>query len=139
MTLWFHPLCAAYKRPQALREALATTDVLIPDREILEQAARCSAAAGRRARIDGAELSPSGQARCRHCREPIARGSWRIRLVFYEEGRFSPGGYIHLDCRGSYFEVDDVSQQVLHFSSALEDNDRASLISALGGGANQAD
>jgi len=130
MTLWFHPLCAAYKRPHAILEALAIPDRMITDREILEQAARCSAAARKRPRIDGAELSPSGQARCRHCREPIARGSWRIRLVFYEEGRFSPGGYIHLGCRGSYFEVDDVLQQVLHFSSALGDNERASLMSA---------
>ena len=64
---------------------------------------------------------------CRSCRQPIARGSWRIRLVFYEEGRFSPGGFVHLDCRKAYFETDDVLDQVLHFSPALSDSEREAL------------
>ena len=55
------------------------------------------------------------------------RGTWRIRLVFYEEGRFSPGGFVHLDCRMAYFETDDVLAQVLHFSPDLSDDERAEL------------
>jgi hypothetical protein len=128
MTLWFHPACAAYRRPQPLLEALGETTENVPDRETLERAARSSLAHRRIERIDGAELSPSGQARCRSCREPIVRGSWRIRLVFFEEGgRFSPGGYVHLACRKAYFEDNEVLDQILHFSPNLGDDEREEL------------
>lgn len=127
VTLWFHPLCAAYKRPEPLLQAVAETCENVPGRENLERTARSSLAHRRLPRIDGAERSPSGQARCRHCRQPIERGTWRIRLVFYEEGRFSPGGFVHLDCRKAYFETSDILDQVLHFSSALSDGEREEL------------
>src|ERR1700730_17231150 len=126
-TLWFHPLCAAYKRPQPLLEALRETAESVPDREGLERAALGSAAHERLQRIDGAETSPSGQAKCRSCQEPIVRGSWRIRVVFYDEGRFAPGGYVHLACRKAYFETGEILDQVLHFSPALTDADREEL------------
>jgi len=130
MTLWFHPLCAAYKRPQALLEGLAETTTGVPDRENLERAALRGVAHRRVPRIDGAERSPSGQARCRCCHEPIARGDWRIRIVFYMEGRFSPGGYLHLACRQVYFESGEVLDPILHFSPALTDSEREDLIQA---------
>ena len=132
MTLWFHPACAAYKRPEPLLQALGETLENVPDRESLERAARSSLAHRRLPRMDGAERSPSGQAKCRNCRQPIERGSWRIRLVFYEEGRFSPGGFVHLDCRKAYFETNDVLDQVLHFSSALSEGEREELRRACG-------
>jgi hypothetical protein len=125
-TLWFHPRCAAYKRPEPLLEALGATAEL-PDREILERAAQGSLAHRRLRRIDGAERAPSGQARCRSCREPIPRDAWRIRLSFYDEGRFNPGGFVHLDCREAYFETGDVLEQVLHFSPGLSDDERREL------------
>ncbi|MBI4292648.1 MAG: hypothetical protein HY661_14325 [Betaproteobacteria bacterium] len=127
MTLWFHPACAAYKRPEPLLQTLGGTLENIPDRARLERAARSSLAHRRLPRIDGAERSPSGQAKCRSCHKPIGRGSWRIRLVFYEEGLFSPGGFVHLDCRKAYFETDDILDLVLHFSSGLSDGEREEL------------
>jgi Poly(ADP-ribose) polymerase and DNA-Ligase Zn-finger region len=129
-TLWFHPLCAAYKRPLAVQEALAETPQSVPDPQGLERTAQGSVAHERLQRIDGAERSPSGQAKCRHCHEPIERGSWRIRVVFYAEGRFTPGGYVHLGCRKVYFETDEMLDQVLHFSPSLSDTDRDELIRA---------
>jgi hypothetical protein len=135
MTLWFHPACAAYKRPEPVLEALAQTNSSVPHRDTLERAAHIGLAHRRLARIDGAERAPGGQAACRSCREPIARGSWRIRLVFYEEGRFSPAGFLHLDCRKAYFETDDIIDPVLHFSPALSAEDRAELQRACSGGA----
>jgi len=108
------------------------TPVDVPDRESLERAARASLAQRRLPRIDGAERSPGAQAKCRSCREPIARGSWRIRLVFYEEGRFVPGGFVHLDCRKAYFETDEVLDQVLHFSRDLSADEREELRRACG-------
>jgi hypothetical protein len=137
MALWFHPACAAYKRPEPVLQALAETLESVPDRDRLERAARASLAQRRLPRIDGVERAPGGQAKCRSCRQPIARGSWRIRLVFYEEGRFAPGGFVHLDCRKAYFETEDVLDQMLHFSPDLSEVDREELRRALnpGGGA----
>ncbi len=133
MTLWFHPACAAYKRPEPFLQTLAgmPTSKDLPGREGLERAARGSQAHRRLPRIDGAERAPSGQAKCRSCRERIERGSWRIRLVFYEEGRFSPGGYVHLACRQAYFETSELRDQVLHFSPALGSEEREELTRAL--------
>jgi Poly(ADP-ribose) polymerase and DNA-Ligase Zn-finger region len=127
MTLWFHPGCAAYKRPEPLLQTLGETAENLPNREGLERAARGSLAHRRLPRIDGAERAPSGQAKCRHCREPIERGTWRIRLVHYDEGRFSPGGYVHLGCRKAYFETDDILDHVLQFSPLLSDGEREEL------------
>jgi hypothetical protein len=129
VTHWFHPACAAYKRPDAILEVLAA-DASVGDRAALERLARASLARERLARIDGAERSPSSQARCRHCHEPIEKGAWRIRLVFHPEGTFSPGGYVHLACREAYFGTADIVEQVLHFSSALSKEERAALRAA---------
>ena len=126
VTHWFHPRCAAYKRPDAMLEALAAAAGDI-DRATLERLGRASLAQQRLPRIDGAERSASGQAKCRHCHEPIAKGEWRIRLVFHEEGTFTPGGYIHLACREPYFGTPDIVEQVLHFSGALSEAERAAL------------
>jgi len=127
MTVWFHPLCAAYKRPEPLLEILESNPEKVPDRETLERIARSSLAQRRRPRIDGAERASSGQAKCRGCHQPIVRGTWRIRLVFYEEGRFSPGGFVHLDCRTAYFETSDILDRVLHFSPDLSESEREEL------------
>ncbi|MGH8673036.1 MAG: PARP-type zinc finger-containing protein [Burkholderiales bacterium] len=130
MTIWFHPLCAAYKRPEPLVQALAETHDGVPDRERLERAARSQLVHRRLPRISGAERAPSSQAKCRSCREPIERGSWRIRLAFYEEGQFAPGGFVHLDCCKAYFETNDILDPVLHFSLDLSDDDRGQLAQA---------
>jgi hypothetical protein len=78
------------------------------------------------ARIDGAERA-KGQATCRHCRKPIPRGDWRIRLVYYDEAQFSPSGFIHLACAASYFETTDITEPLLHFSPSLADGEREEL------------
>ena len=125
MTLWFHPACAAYKRPEAILEALAQMPEA-PDREALERIAKGSGAFKRLARIDGAERA-KGQATCRHCRNPITKGDWRIRLVFYEEGQFAPSGFIHIACGRDYFETGELIDHVLHFSSTLAEAERDEL------------
>jgi hypothetical protein len=100
-------------------------------REALERTARGALAHPRLARIDGAERAASGQAHRRHCRELIERGAWRIRLVFYEEGTFSPGGFLHVGCSRPYFETGDIFEQVMHFSRGLGADEREALGRAL--------
>src|SRR5262245_53153688 len=127
MTLWFHPMCAAFKRAEPLLEALPEAPEGLSDRAALERAARGTLAHRRLPRVDGVERAKSGQAKCRNCRAPIERGTWRIRLVFYEEGRFSPGGYVHLACHPAYFGGHEVLEPLLHFSADLGEDERRDL------------
>ncbi len=127
ITHWFHPACAAYKRPEPLLQALGEALQDVPGRAELERVARASLAHPRLQRIDGAERASSGQAKCRSCHQPIERGSWRIRLVFHEEGQFAPGGFVHLNCRTAYFETGEVVGPALHFSSGLSEAEREEL------------
>jgi len=129
-TLWFHPRCAAFKRPEILLEALPAAPGALSDRDDLERIARASAAHRRLPRVDGAERAPSGKAACRHCKELIERGTWRIRLAIYEEGQFGGAGFIHFACGASYFEGHDILEPLLHFSPKLEDDDRKDLLQA---------
>jgi len=132
-SFWYHPLCAAYKRPEALLEALPAAPPELTDSDALEGAARVTEVHRRLPRINGAERAPTGQAKCRHCRKAIDKGSWRIRLAMYEEGRFAPSGFLHLDCQRDYFEGADIRPALLHFSSELSDDDRQELIQSCRG------
>lgn len=132
MTLLFHPLCAAYRRPESILQALTETSEGVADRETLERVARASAAHRRLARVDGVQRAPNGRAKCRSCKEAIANGTWRVRLVFFEAGRFMPGGFVHVDCHRAYFEGHDALASVVHFSPDLTDEERAELTRAWG-------
>jgi hypothetical protein len=130
VTHWFHPRCAAYRRPEPLLQALAAFPQT-PDREALEGVANKALFNQRLTRIDGGERAPSSQAHCRQCKEPIEKGAWRIRLIFQEEGTFTPGGFIHVGCSKDYFGAGDVLEQVLQFSPALAAPDRDALVAAV--------
>jgi len=132
MTHWYHPRCAAYKRPEPLLEALAAGPGDVADGAALEAAARRSLEHRRLPRIDGVERAPTGKARCRSCREPIARDAFRVRLAYFEDGRFAPGGFVHLGCRAAYFETDDILERLLHFSPGLPPGDREEVEGLLG-------
>ncbi len=120
---WFHLECGALKRPEPFLEALAARVEPLPDSERLAEEARRGVEHKRLPRINGAERDPSGRAQCRHCRQSIAKGAWRISLVFYEEGRFSPGGFVHVPCAGGYFETTDVAARLKRFTPGLTDPD----------------
>ena len=122
LTLWFHLVCGAYKHPQAYLDAAANTQETIDGAEWLEAEAKRSLEHKRLPRLSGAERAPTGRAHCRSCRESIAKGAWRISLVFYEEveGRFQPSGYIHPKCAKDYFGTNDVMARLQHFSPGLE-------------------
>ncbi|HSD65295.1 MAG TPA: hypothetical protein VLF95_01270 [Vicinamibacteria bacterium] len=132
-THWFHLECGAFKRPEPFLEALAGREEPFDDRERLEGEAKRGLAHRRLPRIDGAERSPSGRAQCRSCREPIAKGAWRIRLVFYEEGRFEPSGSIHGRCCRAYLETTDVLPRLRRFAPGLGDADLEEIRQELDG------
>jgi hypothetical protein len=122
-THWFHLDCGAFKRPEAFLEALAARTEPLDGREALEAVARAAVEHPRLARVDGAERSPTGRAQCRHCRDAITKDTWRIGLVFWEEGRFSAAGYVHVRCAPAYFGTRDVLPRVRRFAPGLADHE----------------
>ena len=121
MTLWFHPICGLYKRPEPFLEALAAGDVPLDDTERLQRLAQEGITHRRLPRIDGAERAPSGRARCRSCREMIGKGEWRFPLVYFSEGRFEASGFVHAKCSREYFGTTDVIERVQHFARLSPD------------------
>jgi hypothetical protein len=57
----------------------------------------------------------------------VEKGSWRIPLVYYEEGRFEPSGYVHLRCAPAYFETADVIDSIRQFAPDLAEADVADI------------
>jgi ribosomal protein L37AE/L43A len=134
MTHWFHLPCGAYRRPEPFLEALAalpTTTEPIDDRAELERQAALGVAHHRLSRVGAAERASSGRAACRACRTPIEKDAWRIALVFYEDGRFAPSGFIHVACAPAYLESIDMMARLRHFSPSLSEADFAELQAAL--------
>jgi hypothetical protein len=136
MTLWFHLVCAAYKRPESFLEALRGADAGAPRAAIeradeLEAAAEFGIAHRRLPRVTGADRAPTSRARCRHCRELIAKDAWRIALVYFEEYRFQPSGFIHAACAREYLETTDLVERVRHFSPKLTPADLDDFAAAL--------
>jgi hypothetical protein len=120
---WFHLDCAAFKRPEPFLATLEAATEPLPDAERLTREAKLGIAHHRVPRINGAERAASGRAQCRSCRTTIEKGAWRIALVFYEEGRFAPAGYVHTRCSQTYFETIDVLPRLKRFSPALAEAD----------------
>ncbi|MEO8483954.1 MAG: hypothetical protein ABI634_17215 [Acidobacteriota bacterium] len=133
MTHWFHPLCAALKRPEPVLDFLRATADAVDDRDVLQRHAQAGITHRRLPRVDGARRAPSGRATCRHCKTPIDKGHWRIALVYYEDGRFAPSGYIHLACAKEYLETTDVMDRLKHFSAELSDADVTEILAELEG------
>lgn len=133
MTLWFHLECGAFKRPEPFLEAVAAQTGPLPDGERLKAEAERGITHRRLPRVTGAERSPTGRAQCRSCREVIPKDAWRIALVFFEDGRFEPAGYVHPRCAGAYFETTDLLPRVRRFGRNLLEEDLASLDAELKG------
>lgn len=136
-TLWFHLKCAAYKRPESFLDALSSGEPsaaidAVPDKDALRAAARLGIEHRRLPRLTGADRAPTGRARCRQCRELIDKGEWRLPLVFFEEYRFEPSGFIHAACARDYFGTTDLLDRVRHFNPDLGADDLGALEAALG-------
>ena len=131
MTHWFHLECAAYRRPEPFLETLTAATDPVPDAERLTADAQAGIAHHRLPRVSTAGRASSGRATCRACKEMIAKDTWRIALVYYEDGRFSPSGFIHASCAATYLETADIIKRVTHFSPDLTAADLDELRAAL--------
>ena len=133
MTLWFHLSCAAFKRPESFLEALAATSEEVEARARLTEQAEQGIEHRRLPRVDGAERAPSGRAACRSCHDKIEKGSWRLRLVYFEEDRFNPSGFVHARCVQEYLGTTELLERVRCFSSALDAAELSDLEQTLAG------
>lgn len=131
MTHWFHLWCAAFRRPEAFIAALPDAPGEIARKDEMLHEAELGVAHRRLPRVGGAERASTGRATCRACKELIAKDTWRIALVFYEEGRFTPSGFVHVACVPSYCETVAVMPRIRHFSPALTESDTAEIVSQL--------
>ena len=131
MTHWFHLTCAAYRRPEPLLETLAAGASAIADVDQLTQQAQLGVTHRRLPRVSTAGRASSGRATCRACKDAIAKDAWRIALVFYDDGRFVPSGFIHAACTRPYIETTDIIDRVKHFSPELTAADLDELRAAV--------
>lgn len=120
---WYHPRCAAYRRPEAYLQAATGTAVDIPDAAQLAAAATFGVAHHRVPRVHRAERAPSPRAACRACRTPIAKGAWRVSLLFWQDGRYVPAGFVHTHCAHTYFGTTDLGDRVRHATPDLAEAD----------------
>ena len=123
MTHWFHPWCAAYRRPQAFVDSADAITVLGEEATAMLDEARLGVAHHRLARVHTAERAATGRATCRSCRELIPKDAWRISLLYYEDGRFAPSGFVHASCAAAYFETPAFVRRLRYFSPGLSDED----------------
>ena len=131
-TLWYHVACAAFLRPEAFLEAIAAPEAAaiaaqIDGRETLAHEATLGAAHRRLPRATAAERASSGRATCRHCKQLIEKGAWRLALTYYDEGRFAPSGFIHIGCAREYLETTEIFGRLKHFSPALTEAEIAEI------------
>jgi hypothetical protein len=130
-TLWYHVTCAAFMRPDPFLQTAAETTLTIQNREELEREARLGLAHRRLPRATTIARAPTGRAVCRACKQTILKDAWRIALMFYEEGRFAPSGFIHLTCAAAYLETTAVLPRLQHFSPDVTAHEWAEIAAQL--------
>lgn len=94
---WLHLECAAKKHANDLRAALKTYEGEVPNRAALD------ALIAENAHPDYpyAEIAGNGRARCRVCREAVAKGALRVafeRLYDTGMGMTKTAGWVHSAC-----------------------------------------
>ncbi|HYQ28029.1 MAG TPA: hypothetical protein VER04_12445 [Polyangiaceae bacterium] len=132
---WFHLRCAACSRPEALLGVLEQGQAAPAESEELRALAQDGLAQPRLSRILRAERASSGRARCRHCRELIEQGTWRLSLQMFEEGRFNPIGTIHASCAVHYFGVEPALERLTLPSNLLSSQELAEVVATMREGA----
>jgi poly [ADP-ribose] polymerase len=97
--VWHHLACAAKKKPQLVRDALAKFDGDVPGRDEID---KLLAEADKKATtFPYAERAPTGRSKCQHCDASIEKGTLRIAVERDVEvgGMMRQGaGYLHPKC-----------------------------------------
>lgn len=103
-TLWFHLACAAEKLPAALVEALEASDLEIENKGQLLELGKIGASNEQLAQILGVEKAASGRAKCKHCKESIAKGALRVARENDGDLMAMPSkSFVHVTCAREFF------------------------------------
>ena len=124
---WFHLVCAACMRPEKFGPTLESCNQPIPDAAWLREAVRVGLQYQRLPRLLRAERATSGKAHCRQCRELVNKGSWRLALQVFEEGRMQGIGTIHLECALAYFDTVEILDRIERLTEGLTPTDLSEI------------
>jgi hypothetical protein len=124
---WFHLPCATLMRPEKVLALANLGPSPIPKDDEFRRLAELGALHRRLPRLAGAERASSGRAHCRHCRELISKGEFRLRLQMFEEGRMTPIGTIHVSCAEPYFGTRDILERIVLLTPELDEASAAEI------------
>lgn len=132
--LWHHLTCAARRRFDAVEEAYGQEawnaakhpPGAVPGLDELRKAReRAEDRRRKRKPIPHAEFAPTGRARCKHCDEPIEKGSLRIVLgrgvYFGSQVRTAPIN-VHPGCVAAELEAEDCATESEGVEAAIRAN-----------------
>ena len=133
--VWHHVECAAEKKPDELKAALATYTDEIPDRAALEKKIEESQKRLPPGTFPYAEKAPSGRSKCMSCSEAIAKDALRVAIEReVDTGSFTTkgAGYLHPMCAAEFVSDDELLDKVKANSRALSEKEIEELETALG-------
>jgi len=101
--VWHHLACAAKKKPEALKQALATFSEPIPNREEIDKL--LAEAKPEKAAFPYAEKAPTSRSKCLKCGETFEKDTLRVAIQReVDTGAFTAksAGYLHPGCAKEY-------------------------------------
>lgn len=132
--LWHHLKCAAKRHFERVEEAYAARawemakepPAKVPELEALRKL-QAEAEDNRRTRKlpPYVELAPSGRSKCKHCEEPIDKGSPRVALgrgVYFGSQVRVAAINVHAKCVQSEMQSEDCTTEAEGFVEALREN-----------------
>jgi hypothetical protein len=104
---WYHLACAAEARPVELQPVLEAYDGDVPNRAELLASLPGNARDLGLQKVQKAERAPTGRATCMQCKQPIAKGEWRVaveRDVQTGGVAVKGSGYLHIACATAFLQ-----------------------------------
>jgi hypothetical protein len=129
--LWHHLLCAAQKKPAAVKPVLATYTGEVPNRAEIETALSSSKmSAKEQGAYPYAERAPTGRSNCQQCQQPIEKGALRVAIERDVDrgGQMTKGaGYLHVGCAIAHTNDPALFEKVKANSTGLGEADLSEL------------
>ena len=135
--VWHHVECAAEKKPDELKAAMADYADEIPERAALEKKIADSQKKLPPGTFPYAENAPTGRSKCMACEESIAKDTLRVAIEReVDTGTFKTkgAGYLHPMCAADFTGDSAMFPKVKENSRELTKDQLAELEAALGSG-----
>lgn len=132
--VWHHVDCAAEKKPDELKAAIADYPDEIPGRDALEKKIAESMEKLPPSTFPYAEKAPTGRSRCMACESNIDKDTLRVAVEReVDTGTFKTkgAGYLHPMCAADFTGDEEMFEKVKANSRGLSDEQLAELEAAL--------